>query len=127
MAEDFWRHNIGIFEVRAYVFDAVVELVLSHPRSASQFPFITCLAPMAPCKLHIVVVKKVSGGDAGVAGPLLPPMIALLPSSCLIRVDVQNVRTMFYGLLRNHSPAQVNQCSATQEREREKKIRGLYS
>lgn len=46
----------------------------------------------------------------------LPLMIALLPLSRLIRVDVQNVRRMFYGLLRNHSPAQVTQCSAMQER-----------
>lgn len=54
-------------------------------------------------------------------------MIALLPLSYLIRVDVQNVRRMFYGLLRNHSTAQVTQCSAMQEREGKKKIRGLYS
>lgn len=53
--------------------------------------------------------------------PLYPLMIALLPFSCPIRADVQNVRRMFYGLLRNHSPAQVTQCSATQERGRERR------
>lgn len=63
---------------------------------------------------------------AGAAGTFWLLMIALLPLSGPIRVDVQNVRRMFYGLLRNHSPAQVTQCSAMQEREGKEKIRGLY-
>lgn len=53
--------------------------------------------------------------SAGKAGATAGLMIALLLLSRLIRVDVQNVRRIFYGLLRNHSPAQVTQCSAMQE------------
>lgn len=77
--------------------------------------------PVQPAHCCCVCLK------AGAAGPFWLLMIALLPLSGPIRVDVQNVRRMFYGLLRNHSPAQVTQCSAMQEREGEEKIRGLYS
>lgn len=75
---------------------------------------------------HFVVVVVASQGRCCWAF-FWPLMIALLPLSVPIRVDVQNVRRIFYGLLRNHSPAQVTQCSAMQEREGEEKIRGLYS
>ena len=108
--------------------DAVNMLLFSHLRRASQFPFISCLAPRLHATCILLFQKKnVSAGKAGAAAAFLLLMIALLPLSRLIRVDVQNVRRMFYGLLRNHSPAQVTQCSAMQEREGEEKIRGLYS
>lgn len=81
--------------------------------------------PTSQRNLHIVVVVVCLKAAAGPFFLLL--LITLLPLSVPIRVDVQNVRRMFYGLLRNHSPAQVTQCSAMQEREGEEKIRGLYS
>lgn len=64
---------------------------------------------------------------AGAARPFLATHDSSALIILLMRVDVQNVRIMFYGLLRNHSPAQVTQCSAMQEQEGEEKIRGLYS
>lgn len=36
--------------------DAVNTLLFSRPRRASQFPFISCLAPTSSCNSHIVVV-----------------------------------------------------------------------
>lgn len=85
--------------------DAVNTHLFSHPRPASQFPFVSCLAP-ASSRRYCYRFKS--------APPPHPPLItmALLPLCCLIGVDVQDVRRMFYGLLRNHSPAQVTQCSA---------------
>lgn len=81
-------------------------------------PWPMSLAPYIVVKITRLLARLV----------LLPPlfffyplMIALLPFSCPIGADVQNVRRMFYGLLRNHSPAQVTQCSATQERGRERR------
>lgn len=106
--------------------DRVNTLLLSLPGRASQFPFITCL-PHVLMQLAYSCYLKVSAGKSRRRFAILPLVIALLPLSRLIRVDVQNVRRMFYGLLRNHSPTQVSQSSAIQEIEGEKKIRGLYS
>ena len=39
-----------------YARDAVNTLLFNCPRRASQFPFISCLAPKSSCNSHIVVV-----------------------------------------------------------------------
>lgn len=101
--------------------DTVNTHLFSHLRHASQFPFISCLVPCLHANCILLLFKSVCWQGWCCWAFLL------LPLSCPIRVDVQNVRRMFYGLLRNHSPAQVTQCSAMQEREGEEKIRGLYS
>lgn len=120
-------HNTGIFALWAVHVTLSIGFSLAIQDVHLNFHSFHAL-PHVFMQLAYCCCLKVSAGKAGTAGPFLLLMIALLPLSRLIRVDVQNVRRMFYGLLRNHSPAQVTQCSAMQERGgREEKIRGLYS
>lgn len=105
--------------------EAVNMLLFNHPRRAFQFPFVSCRAPW-PRATRALLFQSVGWQRLVLLGLLLLT-IARLPVSRLIRVDVQNVRRMFYGLLRNHSLAQVTQCSVMHEREGAQKIRGLYS
>lgn len=59
---------------------------------------------------------KVWGGRTSAAGPSRrSPERSFHTPSSLSGLRVQNVRIMLYGLLRNHSPAQVTQCSAIHE------------